>query len=146
MSIRLMRPSDYDQVYALWQQDSGVGLRRLDDSRPGIEQFLARNPRTCFVAVDETDPDRLIGVILGGHDGRRGHIYHLLVDEGFRHRGLGHQLVEAVVAAMRQEGIHRLAITVFRANALGNRFWAKEGFKERPDLVYRNRSINKAND
>ena len=29
-----------------------MGLNNLDDSREGIARFLARNPDTCFVAVE----------------------------------------------------------------------------------------------
>ena len=51
-----------------WMSCSGMGLNNLDDSRDGVERFLARNPETCFVAED----GRAIGAILIDHDGRRG--------------------------------------------------------------------------
>lgn len=44
----------------------GMGLNNLDDSKEGIEKFLKRNPKTCFVAENR----EIIGVILAGNDGR----------------------------------------------------------------------------
>lgn len=47
----------------------GMGLNTVDDSRTGIARFLARNPDTCFAAVDD---GRIVGAILAGNDGWRG--------------------------------------------------------------------------
>ena len=55
-----------------------MGFNNLDDSREGIDKYLKRNPSTCFVAVEG---DSVFGVILSGHDGRRGFIHHLAVSE-----------------------------------------------------------------
>lgn len=142
MRIRLMTMEDYPEVFQLWTGIEGVGMRSLDDSEGGIRAFLERNPRTCFVACDG---DHIAAVILGGHDGRRGHIYHAAVKPEYRRQGLGKALVKAVEEAMGREGIHRLALTAFAANARGNAFWEALGFSLRPDLVYRNKSLNPEN-
>lgn len=78
VTIRRMNAADYDAVYALWLSTSGMGLNAEDDSREGIESYLRRNPTTCFVA--ETAKE-IVGVILAGHDGRRGFIHHTAVKE-----------------------------------------------------------------
>ena len=67
--IRPMTLDDYDEVYALWMQIHGFGIRSIDDSREGVERFLKRNPTTSMVAVAE---GKIVGAILCGHDGRRG--------------------------------------------------------------------------
>jgi len=130
--------SDYDAVYALWLSCSGMGLNNLDDSREGIKQFLQRNPTTCFTAVSD---DAVIGVILAGHDGRRGFIYHTAVDPNRRKEGIGKALVETAMEALKAEGIHKVALVVFDHNKEGNAFWEKLGFTSREDLVYRNKTI-----
>ncbi len=53
-----------------------MGLNTTEDSREGITKYLLRNPNTCFVAEDN---GKLVGVIMGGHDGRRGFIHHTTV-------------------------------------------------------------------
>ena len=73
MKIREMKITDYNAVYDLWRKTPGMGLNDIDDSREGIDRYLKRNPRTCFVAEFDSET---VGVILAGHDGRRGYIPH----------------------------------------------------------------------
>ena len=49
--IREMKMEDYYQLYALWTEIKGFGIRTVDDSREGVERFLRRNPTTSVVAV-----------------------------------------------------------------------------------------------
>lgn len=138
MEIRKMTICDYDEVYALWLSCTGMGLNNLDDSREGIGRYLRRNPDTCFVAVRE---QQIVGVILSGHDGRRGFIHHTAVHPDCRGTGIGTALVTAALEALRGEGINKVALVVFERNSGGNAFWEKLGFTAREDLVYRNRAL-----
>jgi ribosomal protein S18 acetylase RimI-like enzyme len=140
--IRLMTGEDYGRLYELWKGAGGIGLRSLDDSAAGIGRFLARNGGTCFVAEAGED---LAGAVLSGHDGRRGYIYHAAVREEWRRRGIGKALVRAVEAALVREGIAKVALVAYRTNEGGNRFWEREGFLPREDLVYRDKSLNGEN-
>lgn len=138
MQIRILTIEDYEQVYALWLSCKGMGLNDLDDSKEGIARFLDRNPSTCFAATEE---GRVIGVIIAGHDGRRGYIYHTAVHPDFRHRGIAKALLEKATDALKECGIHKAALLVFRRNEGGNAFWEKEGFEERTDVSYRNKTL-----
>lgn len=139
IKIRTMNIEDYDAVYDLWMNTPGMGLNTVDDSREGIERYLKRNPTTSFVAVDS---QRIIGVIISGHDGRRGFIYHTSVLPEYRHQGIARKLVENAMNALDQEGIQKVALIVFQRNEIGNGFWEKMGFTVRDDLVYRNKNIH----
>lgn len=136
--IRQMTPQDYDRVYALWRSCKGMGLNNVDDSREGIARYLARNPNTCFVAEEEGN---LLGVIMAGHDGRRGFIYHTSVSPDARGRGIGTRLANAALDALKAEGISKVALVAFRRNETGNAFWEKLGFEARHDLTYRSRAL-----
>lgn len=138
MRFRTMQCEDYDEVYALWLSCSGMGLNNLDDSREGIAVFLNRNPQTCFVAAEE---EKIVGAIMVGSDGRRGYIYHTAVHPDYRRRGIGKALVERALQALKEIGIHKVAMVVFRSNLDGNLFWEKLGFTIREDLVYRNMAL-----
>lgn len=135
MEIRNMQLDDYDSVYALWLSCPGMGLNNLDDSREGITKYLARNPDTCFVAVED---GRIIGSILTGHDGRRGYISHTAVSPSHQRQGIGKQLVEVALDALKRQDINKVNLVVFARNEKGNAFWEKMGFTQRPDLIYRN--------
>lgn len=138
MNIRKMLIDDYDEVYALWMSCAGMGLNNLDDSKAGIEQFIKRNPNTCFVAENG---NRLVGVIMAGNDGRRGYIYHTAVNSQYRKQGIASQLVYAALQALKQCGINKVALVAFERNKNGNQFWENQGFTVREDLIYRNRTI-----
>jgi ribosomal protein S18 acetylase RimI-like enzyme len=138
--IRTMTLSDYDSVYQLWTNTPGMGLNNLDDSRVGIERYLKRNPATCFVAEDGNA--EIIGVILCGHDGRRGYIHHTAVKVSERKQGIGSALVNAATDALQSEGITKAALVVFAGNELGNAFWEQRGFTVRKDLNYRNKTLD----
>lgn len=136
--IRKMTIYDYEKVYDLWLSTPGMGLNDLDDSKEGIGLYLKRNPNTCFVAENG---DEMVGVILSGNDGRRGFIHHTAVRTEYRRQGIGKKLVDAALAALEKEGIHKVALVVFKRNTLGNSFWEKQGFTVREDLNYRNRAL-----
>lgn len=141
--IRVMQKRDYKQASVLWNDIEGMGMRNLDDSCEGIEKFLERNPTTCFVAEEE---NQVIGTILCGHDGRRALVYHLAVAKGKRHFGYGRALVQAVEMAVKREGLHKIALVVFKDNKQGNDFWERMGYQRREDLNYRNKSLNQRNE
>lgn len=136
--IRTMTAGDYDAVFDLWLRTPGMGLRSLDDSREGVAAFLRRNPSTCFVAQEN---GALTGVILAGHDGRRGYIYHTVVAETHRNRGLGTALAEAAVSALRAEGITRVCLNVMESNETGKAFWQKRGWEKKDFLGFYSRAI-----
>ena len=140
MEIRTMDIGDYDGVCRLWLNTPGMGLNDVDDSREGIEKYLGRNPDTCFVALRERE---IIGVILSGHDGRRGYIHHMAVAEELQRRGIGQALLGRAMEALGRKGINKVALVVFARNQKGNAFWEKQGFACRDDLIYRNKAINR---
>lgn len=137
-----MSIEDYDSVYQLWTNTQGMGMRSVDDSREGIERFLKRNPTTNFIAQEI---DKVIGVILCGHDGRRGYIYHTAVNTDYHGRGIGRALVNAVIDALQKQEINKVALVAFATNDLGNKFWQALGFHKREDIIYRNLTINEKN-
>lgn len=138
MKIRVMEISDYEKVYALWMSCKNMGFNNLDDSKEGIEKFLKRNPDTSFVAVED---DAVVGIVLAGHDGRRGYIYHTSVAENYRKQGIGTQLLSHCEEALKREGINKAALLVFNRNEAGNAFWEKQGFTVRADVAYRNKAL-----
>ncbi len=64
---------DYDAALRIWERVKGIEIAEGDD-RESVAQFLARNPGLSRVAADGS---AIIAVALCGHDGRRGHVYHL---------------------------------------------------------------------
>jgi ribosomal protein S18 acetylase RimI-like enzyme len=137
ITYRNMTIKDYDNVYALWKATPGIGLSDAD-SRAGIEKFLAANPGRCFVALSGNE---LVGAVMCGCDGRRGYLHHLAVRTDLRNQGIGRQLVEECMNALRTIGIDKAHIFVFKANEPGKVFWQKAGWQERDDLTIMSRMV-----
>ena len=140
-SIRKATIDDYDALYELWNstEQSRRALNPVDDSREGIERYLKRNPDTCFVAVKN---EQVIGVILTGHDGRRGIVHHMCVHPDYRRMGIARKLVSMAEDALKKEGIQKVFGLVFKDNDAANTFWEAQGYSLRTNLNYRNKSLN----
>lgn len=133
MTIRPMTEQDTEPVIALWYRTPNMALNNVDDTPEGVVRFLRRNPGLSFVAEQEGE---IVGVILGGHDGRRGYIYHTSVEPHLRSQGIGSALAQACINAIRREGIAKMGVVLFAKNEKGSRFWQRQGFNKRDDLEY----------
>lgn len=142
VTIRPVIIEDYDGIYELWNstEQSKRALNPVDDSRDGIELYLKRNPTTCFLAY--TDNNKIVGVILTGHDGRRAIVHHLCVHPDYRRQGIARQLVKKAEYALCKEGITKIFGLVFKDNNAANAFWEEQGYTIRTNLNYRNKSLN----
>ena len=142
MTIRTMTIVDSYQVHALWMTIKGFGIRSIDDSKEGVERFLKRNPTTSVVA--EID-NKIVGSILCGHDGRRGCLYHVCVDEKYRRHGIGKAMVVYAMQALKKEKINKVSLIAFTVNDIGNAFWNTIEWTERKDLNYYEFVLNEEN-
>ena len=147
ITTRLVTIEDYDKIFALWNstEQSKRALNPVDDSREGIARYLKRNPTTCFLALSKDgsgDAPEVVGVILTGHDGRRGIIHHMCVHPSFRRQGIARMLVQKAEEALKAEGINKIFGLVFKDNETANAFWEKQGYTLRTNLNYRNKSLN----
>ena len=129
--LRPFQTSDYVQARSLWEATAGVGLSDADEQEP-INAFLRRNPGTSFVAYDG---DELVGTILCGHDGRRGLVHHLVTASSHRRQGIATMLLNRGLHALRDAGIAKCHLLVFRSNSEGLAFWRASRAQERIELT-----------
>ena len=140
--VRIMTIEDYEGVYALWKKIKGFGIRSIDDSKEGVARFLKRNPTTSVVAEKD---GRIVGRFLCGHDGRRGCLYPVCVDEDYRRHGIGKRMVVFAMKALKEEKINKVSLIAFTENDIGNAFWNTIGWTERLDLNYYDFTLNEEN-
>lgn len=135
-----MNIKHYNEIIELWKESPGVGINDHDDSKYYLNRFIKRNPNTCFIA--ENNKKGIIGTIIGGNDGRRGVIYHLVVKQEYRKNGIGKKLLEIVENQFIKDGIRRINLFVLKDNDIGNNFWESNGYGIRDVAIFRSRKIN----
>ena len=133
---------DYEEALDLWKRVEGLEIAEGDDKK-SIAEFLEYNPGLSRVATDGTS---LVGVAMCGHDGRRGHIYHLATDPAYEGRGIGRRLVDECLEGLAKVGLPRAIILVNQDNSRGRSFWKQYGWEDVDgalamgiDLPHRNR-------
>ncbi|MHC4695107.1 MAG: GNAT family N-acetyltransferase [Planctomycetota bacterium] len=124
--IRPATAADYDGIVAVW---SGGGLPFCPgyrDSREGFCRQLERFPDAYLVA---TDGDRVVGVVLGSHDERKGWINRLAVLPEYRRRGIAEALTAACEAAIHADGIEIVAVLIEADNSVSHKLFEKLGYR-----------------
>jgi len=126
-------PQDYPEVIALWQcAGEGIQLRQSDQPEE-IQKKLLRDSDLFLVA--ELD-GRIVGTVLGGFDGRRGMMYHLAVNQGYRKQGIATKLVDELELRLRAKGCIRYYLIVFPDNQDAINFYEANGWKRMPLHAY----------
>ncbi len=131
--IREAFAGDYDAILDVWNK---TGLKpRVSgrDGRTAFEHQLTQFPGLYLVAEDGS---RIIGVVMGTHDHRKGWINRLAVLPEYRRRGIGHALAKACDAAIRAGGIEIVAAFVEEGNEASMRLFRDLGYKSDVPVKY----------
>lgn len=138
VTLREFTMEDYDAVFSLWENAApGVEIRP-SDARDQIALKQTRDPDLFLIAeVAEGAPDsrRIVGVVMGGWDGRRGWLHHLAVDRRYRRRGIASALLAEVEARLRHKGCLKVNLLVRAANEDARRLYRRLGYDEMPTIV-----------
>ncbi len=126
IAMRDFEPADGDPLRALWK---AAGFGSVGDDDRSLAAFVARNPGLLVVA---TADDRIVGSALGGWDGRRGWIYHVVTAEPFRRKGIATRLVRRVEQRLRVAGAPKINAIVRDGNVPADAFWTSLGYELAP--------------
>ncbi|PZW29390.1 ribosomal protein S18 acetylase RimI-like enzyme [Thermosporothrix hazakensis] len=130
MHIRGFRLQDYDAVVALWKE-CGL-LLSASDTPEGMARKLERDA-DLFLVVEEEH--RLLGVIMGCYDGRRGWINHLAVAPAAQGRGIGSILLQEVEQRLLAKGCDKVNLLIEPENADVQQFYLRAGY-QRDELIF----------
>ncbi len=128
--ISPMTIGDHPAAMALWRNTPGIGLSAAD-ATDSMRAYLLRNEGMSQCAWAGTT---LVGTVLAGHDGRRGYLHHLCVQDDFRRRGLGRQLITRALEALQAHGLEKAHAFLFTDNETGRKFWERIGWTWRTDI------------
>ena len=131
--IRRATAEDYDEIGRVWSA-SGLSVRlRGRESKQAFCRQLEQFPDLYLVA---TEGDRIIGVVLGSHDHRKGWINRLAVLPEYRRRGIGTALASACDAAIRAHGIEIVAALIEPDNAASGVVFERLGYRTDVEVRY----------
>ena len=130
-------PKHLEEVRNLWDITEGIGVRDSEtDER--IFTFLQRNKGMSFVAISGS---KLVGSVMCGHDGRRGHFHHLAVNPDYRRYGIAELMFDSSVKALASDDILRITVIAETHNELARGFWTGVNCIEREDLTIYSRDV-----
>lgn len=132
-SVVYLDESDYDAILTLWQ-DAGLSIRPTGrDSRASFRAQLATGTQQVLgVRAGE----RLVGVVIVTHDGRKGWLNRLAVHPDYRRQGIALDLIDAAERALREQGLHVFAALVETPNPPSESLLGEAGYTSHPDIRY----------
>lgn len=133
MNVRTLQPGDLESALALWQRTENIAPVTRDE----VDGVLAHDPGLVLAAEQD---GRLVGVVLGTYDGRRGWIQRLAVDPERRRGGVARALVAELERRLVERGCRQVNLLVFDHNHGGRAFWEGVGYEGSDRIVmYRRR-------
>lgn len=120
----------YEEVYDLWKK-TGLSVTR-SDSKDRLKIMLERNPNLFLIGLEE---NKLVAVVMGGFDGRRGFVHHLAVDPLYQRKGYGKLIMQELMRRFKQMNVEKVHLFIEKRNLGVIEFYKKLGWYLRDDLV-----------
>ena len=133
IKIRRMRISDYDAAAEIWLVGGLPYKPNGRDARERIAEEL-KGPNAIFL-VAEMD-GKVVGVVLGTHDGRKVWGNRMGVRPGYQRRGIGSALLKELERITGEMGFLVCAALVERDNVASRRMCEKMGYEGHEELMY----------
>ena len=135
VSIRRVTTDDYDPIVAVW---SASGMRFCGEGRESRQAFRRQLEQFPDLYLVATDGDRIVGVVLGSHDHRKGWINRVAVLPECQRQGVAVALVSACEAGIRAHGIEIMAALIEPDNVASAALFEKLGYhNDVPARYYR---------
>jgi ribosomal protein S18 acetylase RimI-like enzyme len=139
MIIRKMRIQDYESLIALWKEGNIPYRPRGRDSKKNIQQQLRQSTSLYFVAENK---GKIVGAILGTHDGRKGWINRLVVTPTYRRKGIAKRLIQEAEQRFVATGIDIVACLIEGWNDVSAKVFERLGYRKHPDILYYSKRKN----
>ncbi|MCJ7647802.1 MAG: GNAT family N-acetyltransferase [Candidatus Lokiarchaeota archaeon] len=130
MKIEKFTMESYENIVDLWGK-SGISVGSTD-TRDEIERMLQRNPELFLIGKVD---NKVIGVVMGGFDGRRGYVHHLAIDPDYQRRGFGTMIMDDILKKFRKIGVHKVHLFIEKYNKELVEFYKNLGWEMRDDLI-----------
>ncbi len=130
MKIEKFKIELYDEIVELWKK-AGIELGS-SDSIDEITRVLNRNPDLFLIGKAQ---EKIIAVVIGAFDGRRGYVHHFAVDPNYQKIGFGKTIMDALIEQFRKMNIHKVHLFIEKSNRSVVEFYINLGWDVREDLI-----------
>ena len=120
----------YEEIVMLWRK-AGISVGS-SDTREELERVLQRNPNLFLIGKLD---NKVISVVSGGFDGRRGYVHHLAVDPDYQKKGYGKMIMDDLIEKFRKIGVHKIHLFIEKYNKNVVEFYRNLGWEIRDDLI-----------
>jgi len=121
--------ADLDDARAIWER-TGMWLRPSDE-REQMALLLERCADLQLVARDQDGA--MVGIVMGGWDGRRGYVYHLAVELSWQRHGVATALMDELETRLRAKGAMKAKLQILSGNDGSRAFFEARGYAVEDD-------------
>ncbi len=129
--IREMEEKDIPKVQDIWRAVN-IDLT-YSDRHEELVKMIEYNPELCLVLRDPIKKE-VLGVVLGGFDGRRGWIHHLAIHPSIQGKKYGTFMMDELFQRFNERKVVKLKLEVSKNNKDVIDFYKKLGWDHRTDL------------
>ncbi len=120
----------YEEVIEVWRK-SGIRVGSTD-TKEELKRIVRRSPQLFLVGkIDE----KIIGVVIGGFDGRRGYVHHLAVNPDYQKKGYGKLILGELMNKFLELKVHKVHLFIEKYNKEVIEFYRNLGWEIRDDLI-----------
>ena len=130
MKIEKFTIDYYNKIITLWRK-AGINVGS-SDTLEEIDRILRRNPDLFLIGKIN---GKVISVVIGGFDGRRGYVHHLAVDPDYQKMGYGKMIMDELIEKFRKIGAHKIHLFIEKYNKDVVNFYQNLGWEIRDDLI-----------
>jgi ribosomal protein S18 acetylase RimI-like enzyme len=123
VTVRSCLPDEAEAVLRLWRDAEAVPS--VTDDPASVRALIDHDGDAVLVAEEG---GRIVGCLVAGWDGWRGHMYRLAVLPEHRRRGVARALVAEGERRLRARGARRVAAIVVTAHEPAVGFWEAAGY------------------
>ncbi|WP_371803192.1 GNAT family N-acetyltransferase [Candidatus Lokiarchaeum ossiferum] len=129
MKIINFSPDMYEEVYNIWVL-TGLSLGS-SDTKEQITNVYHRNPNTFLVGMLDK---KIVAVVMGGSDARRGYVHHLAVHPDYQRKNYGKVIMDELIKRFISLDIKKIHLFIEKSNKGVESFYRKLGWILRDDL------------
>ncbi|MBN1233767.1 MAG: GNAT family N-acetyltransferase [Candidatus Coatesbacteria bacterium] len=133
ISCRVLLKEDLDDIYEVWFK-SGIELKKKGrDSRKNLMRQMDL-PNTRFIGA--FNDEKMLGVVLATHDGRKGWINRISTLPEFQKHGIALRLIDEAEEWLKKENIEVFSALIYEDNMPSIALFEKANYKYIKNIHY----------